>query len=1140
MVSHPRLPHRSSRRMTRSSTFSGSSPLASGPHLKLEFFGGPALSRDGGSVRLSPFQSGLLSIALASGHGRIPRSKVQRLLWNVDQGKAVRHRLSQLVYQTNHRCQTRVIALDGEYVRVNTGIVATDLQEFDDLLRSSDFLAACRLLERGFLSAFPGRKTDALADWIKQNELGRRTRLRNMAPAAWDTSAAANDWLNVQVSAEALFRLDPNDEVILRRVIRAQAMGGMVREAETLYRSFVEYADATGDWSPEPGTRGLLKMIKALGRGTGERPGVAKAGDSDAVLIGRASELGHLNRSIFRNALRDPWHTITVSGHAGIGKSRLVEEAIHGTHLRGYQVMRACPGGLERDIPLSPLLEALDQPWVAPLLESVAGPWRTHLLSLLPQFSKRTGAPAEVADGLAGHTEALRRHTCEGFLHLFTAIAQSRPTIVFLDDFHSADEASATVIQFLHRRWQRGNLTLILCYREQELMRSALVGQLIDELESDPGSTPIRLRELANPAARKLVSSLGAELDGPAIDHVVELAGGNPQFLIELAANAQDIGNRRPPDDHVHLPDTIRTIVRRHLAELDPEARNLLAGLAVFGRPATLGQLARITGHTRRECIDALEPLHTLRLINRTGDKVSIRPGVVRHFVYQDLSPTRRSMLHGLAAEALGPGSAESRPDLVALHYYRAGQRNLAYIYAVEATRPDAELPPRDRLRLLEVAHEVGEGPRRNRATLALARASHRARQLDSACRYGAEALRRGAGLGTSDLAGARLVVADSTCLLGRRPLAFTLTQLAELEKVARDEGDDAVVAAVLSTTLMVLHRSERHGDVTRLLAGIDEMAGFEDPLANCRILAVRTMVAEYGDPAAGLARAREAVRVARTSKLHGELMFALHRYIATLATAGLLATGEGRTALDRAESAARRSDDIASHVLILLQLADWHAATGDHEIAAGVLEQASTLAGPMDCPEIRALEHLARGNLALARGDPPGTLPPLPGAPVSGLVSPGDPGPDREGTSDPGDTRAGREAPVPANLLPAVAALEGRLSLESGKFGRAAEISDAHPVAEPLHGVPVELILFHARLQSRKGDTVGALDLLGRAAEAHEAVRPLHWLRLVLDLVRLSRRCGNPRPGLAGRARERAVELELPGLAHEFVPFAT
>lgn len=260
--------------------------------LKLDFFGGPALSRDGDSIRISPFQAGLLSIAFGYGQARIPRSMVQRLLWRVDNGMAIRHRLSQLVYQTNHRCQAKVIALEGEYVRVDTRAVATDLAELDEFIRSSNFDAACGLIERGFLSAFPRRKTDALADWIEKHEIGRRTHLRNRALAAWNASAASNDWLNARVSAEALFRIDPQDETILRRIIRAQAMGGMVREAEATYQSFAEYADATGQWSPEPKTRNLLRMVRVLDRLPDRRPGVAEESGLHAPLAGRASELG--------------------------------------------------------------------------------------------------------------------------------------------------------------------------------------------------------------------------------------------------------------------------------------------------------------------------------------------------------------------------------------------------------------------------------------------------------------------------------------------------------------------------------------------------------------------------------------------------------------------------------------------------------------------------------------------------------------------------------------------------------------------------------------------------------------------------------------------------------------------------------
>ena len=129
-------------------------------------------------------------------------------------------------------------------------------------------------------------------------------------------------------------------------------------------------------------------------------------------------------------------------------------------------------------------------------------------------------------------------------------------------------------------------------------------------------------------------------------------------------------------------------------------------------------------------------------------------------------------------------------------------------------------------------------------------------------------------------------------------------------------------------------------------------------------------------------------------------------------------------------------------------------------------------------------------------------------------------------------------DALVPPCLAGAWAALEGNMLLETGKFRQASTVAGSCPVEEPLHNVPVDLILFHARLLSRKGDAREALDLLGRVAEPHRAERPLHWLRLTLDRVRLACRSGNPQPELASRARDLALRLDLPGLAHEFVPF--
>ena len=218
-------------------------------------------------------------------------------------------------------------------------------------------------------------------------------------------------------------------------------------------------------------------------------------------------------------------------------------------------------------------------------------------------------------------------------------------------------------------------------------------------------------------------------------------------------------------------------------------------------------------------------------------------------------------------------------------------------------------------------------------------------------------------------------------------------------------------------------------------------------------------------------------------------------------------------------------SDDLASHLFILLELAAWHTATGDLDNAAAFLEKVA--AEHTDCPEIRCLTNLARGNLALARGDVPAALDIIHTAHSSTGGTPGElPGEEAEHTF------------VPPYLAGVWAALEGNTRLETGKFHQASTVAGNCAVEEPLHNVPVDLVLFHARLLSRKGDAREALDLLGRVAEPHGAERPLHWLSLTLDRVRLARRSGDPQPELAARARDLALRLDLPGLAHEFVPF--
>ena len=126
----------------------------------------------------------------------------------------------------------------------------------------------------------------------------------------------------------------------------------------------------------------------------------------------------------------------------------------------------------------------------------------------------------------------------------------------------------------------------------------------------------------------------------------------------------------------------------------------------------------------------------------------------------------------------------------------------------------------------------------------------------------------------------------------------------------------------------------------------------------------------------------------------------------------------------------------------------------------------------------------------------------------------------------------------VALSRVDALAALEGTLLMELGKIQRVNQIAERHPLPESLGEASLGAILFHSRLRSRTGDLAGARALLVSGLEANESRRPLSWLRLSLELVRLARRNDDPQTELAQRARSRAEKLGLTGLAPEFLPF--
>ena len=358
----------------------------------VNLFGGPTLLSSRRAVRLSPTQGYLVAIVFGSLRDTIPRARIRSLLWKDDDDGRSRRRLNQLLYQTNQRVgHTPLILSEEDLLIPNSEFTRCDLASFQDMLKERRLRSANLLLRAGFLGNLQRTPTRAFEDWLDARRVALRSMLRDAGAATWSDCERSEQWHEAREAAEVLSDLDPAEEGVLRHVMWARAMTGAVQEAVAAYQSFSERARASDEakgWSPAPESLAMYSRIQGLDDPTDDAGRVKDSEEElDPPLCGRSEELAHLSRCI-ATLPQGPLSTVLVSGEAGIGKTRLVEESLKSAPLRGIRVFSAQSAEFERPIPLNPLLDALDHPEVDAALARLDDPWKTVLLALMPQFHR--------------------------------------------------------------------------------------------------------------------------------------------------------------------------------------------------------------------------------------------------------------------------------------------------------------------------------------------------------------------------------------------------------------------------------------------------------------------------------------------------------------------------------------------------------------------------------------------------------------------------------------------------------------------------------------------------------------------------------------------------------------------------------
>ncbi|MDA8313120.1 MAG: AAA family ATPase [Actinomycetota bacterium] len=431
-----------------------------------------------------------------------------------------------------------------------------------------------------------------------------------------------------------------------------------------------------------------VRAWRAL-RVVAKRRGVGRSEALEPPFVGRDDDLRLLVDLLHATGREGRSRLVSVTGTAGIGKSRLawelqkyvdgLAETVYWHHGRSPaygegisfwalgEMVRMRVGITEVEDPTTArgrlassveilIADAEERHWVEPRL--------AHLL------------------GLAAAPPGDRHELFSAWRTYFERIAELGTTVMVFEDLQWADAGLVDFVESL-LEWSRNHPILVVTLSRPELAeRRPTWGTAARNFSS------LHLEPLSDEAMRALYRGLVPGLPEPAANLLVRRAEGVPLYAVETVRSLLDRGVLAAGDGayelrgaltDLEIPETLHALVAARLDALAPELRSLVQDAAVLGKTFTLPLLSAIAGRDTDQVEQQLRDLVRKEILVLDSDPRSPERGqygfvqsIIREVAYATLSKRDRRAKHLAAAHEYERRGDDELAGLVATHYLEA------------------------------------------------------------------------------------------------------------------------------------------------------------------------------------------------------------------------------------------------------------------------------------------------------------------------------------------------------------------------------------------------------------------------------------------------------------------------------------
>jgi DNA-binding CsgD family transcriptional regulator len=299
--------------------------------------------------------------------------------------------------------------------------------------------------------------------------------------------------------------------------------------------------------------------------------------DREAI-VGRGAEIDALHSFLDRAGRSG--EALVLVGDAGVGKTALLDVAVHPAGSLGFNVVRATGAEFEAHISFAALHQAL-----LPLLDGIE--------ELRPLYRDALSVALVLDEGRAPDPLVVSGATLE----LVRRAGRKRPLLIVLDDVFWMDRASMDVLLFVARRLAGSHVGLLAALRDS--VGCGLPQYRLEPLDFDAADLLVRARfPILGPDMRR---------------RLLAEAAGNPLALLELPAA---LSGRRPfasPGSPALVPLSARLneLFGSRVEQLPCATRRLLLLAALDGT----GELTALQRTTEDAELRDLAPAERSRLV---------------------------------------------------------------------------------------------------------------------------------------------------------------------------------------------------------------------------------------------------------------------------------------------------------------------------------------------------------------------------------------------------------------------------------------------------------------------------------------------------------------------------------------------